>query len=402
MFLMNIVHVEDMFYPTAGYQLNIIPKYMARYGHKVTIITSKMEDIPVHLTTFFGRERVKAEDDEYTKQTGVTVIRLPLKGFIGGRAVFGKELDEQIRAIAPDILYVHGNDSLTGIRYICKSKRLQMPIILDSHMLEMAARNPFSKIFHFFYRYFITPTIIKNKIIILRTADDDYVERCLGIPISQCPLMPFGSDIMLFHPDDNAKNDFRQKHGIEQNDFVVVYTGKLDEAKGGLLLAQAFEHKFATRKKIILLVVGNISSGSYSEKVDELFAGSENRVIRFPTQKYIDLPVFYQASDLSVFPKQCSLSFFDAQACGLPVIFEDNTINQQRSLYGNGYCYKENDISDFRKKVLMCIEAQSDQYQAMKRKAADYVNSNYNYDTISQKYMEILESEYRKAKAKKN
>lgn len=38
---MKIVHVEDFFHPDAGYQINILPKYMAKMGHEVVVITSE-------------------------------------------------------------------------------------------------------------------------------------------------------------------------------------------------------------------------------------------------------------------------------------------------------------------------------------------------------------------------
>jgi len=61
-----------------------------------------------------------------------------------------------------------------------------------------------------------------------------------------------------------------------------------------------------------VLVVGNSPDSEYGNLVEDTFRRSENRVIRFPTQKYTELPRFYQVADLAVFPKQCSLSFYDA------------------------------------------------------------------------------------------
>lgn len=44
-------------------------------------------------------------------KTGVTIVRLPLKKFISGRAVFTSELFEKVKNLKPDILYIHGNDT---------------------------------------------------------------------------------------------------------------------------------------------------------------------------------------------------------------------------------------------------------------------------------------------------
>ena len=85
---MKIVHIEDYFHPEAGYQINIVPKYMAQMGHEVTVITSEMDKIPEHLTSFFGRDNIEYYDRLYTEKYGVKIVRIPLKGFVSGRAIF--------------------------------------------------------------------------------------------------------------------------------------------------------------------------------------------------------------------------------------------------------------------------------------------------------------------------
>ena len=99
-------------------------------------------------------------------------------------------------------------------------------------MLEMAATNKFNKLFRWFYRHFFAPKLIKHGILVIRTQNDPYVEKCLGVPLEQAPWISIGSDTMLFKPDDETKRQFRQKYDIPQNAFVVLYAGKLDKNKG--------------------------------------------------------------------------------------------------------------------------------------------------------------------------
>jgi len=191
---MNIVQIEDYFHPDAGYQINILSKYMVKLGHKVTIITSEMNKIPEPLVSFFGCQNIIDCDKEYTKLTKVEIYRLPLIGFVSGRAIFTNEIYKVIKKLDPDVLYIHGNDTLTAMRILMKIKKLSYPIIMDSHMLEMASVNKFNKMFKIFYKTFFAPKIIKNMIPIIRTQDDSYVEKYLGIPLIQCPWISVGSD----------------------------------------------------------------------------------------------------------------------------------------------------------------------------------------------------------------
>lgn len=388
---MKIVHIEDFFHPNAGYQINIIPKYMVNEGHEVYIITSELEKIPDGLTNFFGKDNIIEDDRRYTKETGVNIIRIPIKRYISGRVIFTDRIFKVVNEINADILYIHGNDTWTGMKFLMKYKKIKCPIIMDSHMLEMASTNPFNKVFRYIYRKTITPIIIKNNIKVIRTQNDNYVQKCLGIPIEQSPWISVGSDTLLFNKNSNIRKRFREENNIDNDDFVIVYTGKLDEAKGGKFLAEGILEKFKSiiYKNIVILIVGN-STGEYGNEVDEILNKSENRIIRYKTQKYIDLAKFYQIADLCVFPKQCSLSFYDAQACGLPVLSEDNNINIDRLKYNNGFNFRANDLEDFRNSINKCINMGKEEYKKISENSLAYVCNNYNYKSISAKYLELI------------
>jgi glycosyltransferase involved in cell wall biosynthesis len=391
---MRIIHVEDFFHPEAGYQINVLSKYQALQNNEVFIITSEIERIPKSLTDFFGKDNIKEKDKIFEETNGVKIVRLPIHRYISGRSIYKYGIKNFINNLKPDILYIHGEASFVGMQYILRSKSLSYPIVFDSHMLEMASKNKFSKLFQFFYRTFFTPIIKKMCLKVIRTQDDNYVEKCLGIPLSQAPFISHGTDTKLFKPDEEVKKTFREKYRLLDDDFVVIYTGKLDEAKGGKFLAEAFKTKFLNKnnKNIVLLVIGN-TSGEYGEEIEKLFSQSQNRILRFPTQKYIDLPKYYQAADLSVFPKQCSLSFYDAQACGLPVISEDNNINVDRLQHNNGLNFKSGDIPDFRNAIIKLLEMDNVEYEQIVDNAQNYVKRNFSYENIADNYFDILINE---------
>ena len=339
---MKIVNVEDYFVPEAGYQINILSKSLAQFGHEVVIITSTVDSASKRTAGFFEVGNVSEKDSEYERAYGVKIVRLPLKARISSRAVFSSVLFPTIMSEKPDVLFVHGNDTLTGMRCLLNRKKLGCPIVMDSHMLEMASANPLNKYFHWFYKNTFSKIIIKSNITVIRTQDDPYVEKILGIPLSQAPWISYGSDTLLFHPDAEVKQTFREKHGISKDDFVVIYTG------------------------------------------------------RFPTQKYSDLAQFYQAADLSVFAKQCSLSFYDAQACGLPVLSEDNNINVDRCSHENGWNFKSGDLTDFRRKIEDIVNLNKDEYQKFSDNAYRFITEKYNYKDKAREYENVLLKEYRR------
>ncbi len=386
---MKILHVEDFFHPDAGYQINILPRYLQSFGHENVIVTSLMDRIPAYLTDFFGRDNLPERDREYTKQTGVRLIRLPIRGYVSGRSIFTRQLYRTILDEKPDVLYLHGNDTLSAMAMLLRVKQMHCAVILDSHMLAMASVNRFGSLFHFVYRHTFTRLIMKYQLQVIRTQDDNYVEQYLGIPLQQAPWISYGSDTMLFHPNSEKRSRFREENHVEQDAFVVVYCGKLDESKGGVLLAEALKEPFDTEKKVVFVVVGN-TSGDYGERVETLFAASKNRILRFPTQPYNRLPDYFQAADLAVFPKQCSLSFYDAQACSLPVLCENNSVSAERCRHHNGFLFQQNSVSDFREKLTVVFNMDSNVFREYSDNALRYITEQFDYEQKAREYEAVI------------
>jgi len=400
---MRILHVEDFIHPDAGYQVNMLARLQVLQGHDVDIVTGDMDKIPLYLTEFFGRyhhaeifpvhlDFIHERDERYFRENGARIHRIPLHGFYSGRAIFHVlKLFKQVRELKPDVVFVHGEDTLTGILFILFSRWLPYPLVLDCHMLEMASRNRYREFFRMFYRQFITPIILGRKIPLIRVVDSDFVEKCLGIPLIHTHYLSLGTDTNYFQPNSEQKQRMREQLGLSPDAFVVLYAGKLDEHKGGDFFSEVLLRKLnsSTGRAVEFLIIGN-AVGEYGKKVEATLAASANRIVRMPTQRYFDLAGYYQAADLAVFPKQCSMSFFEAQSCGLPVLFEENEINKMRVGDGNAFTFEPGNIDSFREKIIWLASRDPAEYMAYSQNARDYVLCRYDFVPIAQKYTELL------------
>ncbi len=393
---MNIVMVEDFFHPSAGYQLNVLCPYLVTFGHKVHIVCGEIDLFPEYLTTFFGKDDIQKRDLDYQKDTGVTIIRVPLKGYFSGRAIMSSQVFKAVKQLQPDILFVHGNDSYTGMQFTKWQQKNRYPLVLDSHMLDMASRNRLAGLFRLYYRMMITPLIIKNRNKVIRTVDDPFIFKHYRIPQELSPVIGFGSNVLRFHEDGEIRREMRKRYAIDENEFVVIYAGKLDEYKGGIFLAQALQKKFD--RPITFMIIGNASESNRAE-IECLFKESENRILRFPTQVYHDLPKWFQMADLAVFPKQCSLTFYDVLACGLPVIIENNSIGKERAAACEAaFTFEAGDEDDFRNLIMTMATLPKQKKNQLKNAAVRYILENYNYEEQARKYEDILKKEYEKAR----
>ena len=322
---MKIVYVDETFNPAYGYQSNPLAKFQQRQGHEVVIVTVSRDQLhPVYRAFGDSGESLERDDEVYEAATGVKIIRVKTRGYVKNRAIISSAMFKVVRAQKPDVVFVHCAETLTAMRFLLHKK--EWPLMLDSHMLSMASKSKFVVVFESLYRLLFRRIIERNNLYVVRTQDDDYVNTHLGIKKELTPFISFGTDTILFHPSDEARKKFRRENNIAEDEFVVVYTGKLTEAKGGKFLAEVFKDRFEV--PVTLVCVGTPPNNDYGRDVKRILDESANRVIMYPTQKYMDLAKFYQMADLSIFPKQCSMSFYDAQACGIPVVSEDNNVNR--------------------------------------------------------------------------
>ena len=385
---MKILHIDETFHPNYGYHTAILAKYEAlNPENDVTILTVDAKKLyPVYKE--FNDYNYNLDDDKKYEKNNLRIIRVPVRFYLSNRAIYSNKIFKYIKEINPDIIYCHLVESYIAMKIILKN--LHYPIIFDSHMLSMASKNPAKKLYNFAYRKIITKRIIKRKHLIIKTQNDDYVTNMLGIPKELTRFISFGTDLTLFNKNNDTRLMIRKKHEIDDSDFVVIYTGKLSEAKGGTFFANAVKRKIqlANNRNIVFMIVGNMP-----EKIDNIFSESENRIIKIPLQKYVNLNQFYQSADICIFPKQCSLSFYDAQACGLPVVSEDNNVNNDRLTFNNGKTFKSGDEQDFVEKIKYFGNLSKEEINNYSENAIKFVKDNYSYDKIVKLYDDLYKQQ---------
>ena len=84
---MKIVNVVDLFHPDAGYENNVLSKYMVKFGHEYTIITT---DLPMPGGAFEQTD-IQEKDKKYASSTGVNVIRLHCSHLEVQRSTFSNQ-----------------------------------------------------------------------------------------------------------------------------------------------------------------------------------------------------------------------------------------------------------------------------------------------------------------------
>ncbi|MEE0945215.1 MAG: glycosyltransferase [Acutalibacteraceae bacterium] len=387
---MKILHVDDTFHPSFGYQCNPLAKFQSKAGNEVYIICPEAKYIygVYHSFGEYG-EHLDEDDARYENETGVKIIRVKAKGYILGRLNYDrKELLKAIEKVNPDVILGHCMETLTAM-FLMSRLRKKYPMAFDSHMLSMASKNKFSKLFDIGYRLLFTPIIKKEKYKIIKTQNDDYVNKHLGVPEELSTFISFGTDVILFNRNDEIKKAFLREKQLPDDTFVITSTGKMSQAKDGMLFADSIKERFNSDRKVVVVMVADFS-GEYEQQVKKVLDSSDNEIFYYPVQRYNNLPYFYQIADITVFPKQCSMSFYDAQSCGVPVLSEKGHVNEERNSHGNGFCFENGSVDDLRAKIQRFIDMPKEEFEKMRENSQNFVTKNYSYEQIASQYTQIL------------
>jgi D-inositol-3-phosphate glycosyltransferase len=156
----------------------------------------------------------------------------------------------------------------------------------------------------------------------------DLIWRQRAIPEKICTIPP-GVDIDLFRPMDREMA--RDELGLQPNDAVVTFVGRVDPIKGidTLLEASALLKPRVERKLVVQFVGGDLDSdgaptGALREvaaEIERLGLTAEYRLLGSQPQNR--LPLLYNASDVVCVPSRYEsfgLVAVEAMACGVPVV----------------------------------------------------------------------------------
>jgi spore coat protein SA len=147
-----------------------------------------------------------------------------------------------------------------------------------------------------------------------------------------------GIDVDRFSISNSAQFRFqyREKYKILQNEFVVMYSGRIQESKGVKILAEAFM-EIEKYSNLVLIIVGssefkNSKLGALYNEINKI-SSFKNRIIFSGYVDYIDMPYIYNLADLvvvpSIYPEAFSLVALEALSSGLPVIISDSGGTQE-------------------------------------------------------------------------
>ncbi|KXA96782.1 hypothetical protein AKJ38_02625 [candidate division MSBL1 archaeon SCGC-AAA259I14] len=206
----------------------------------------------------------------------------------------------------------------------------------------------------------------------------------VGVKKEKIFIMPQASDFTLLEDEDFS---YQEKEKEKSNNYKkILYVGRLLKRKGVHYLIQAFSKLTKEMEKIKLIIVGN---GKFEEKLISLTEkiGIENKVTFKGYIKHEKLPIYYQMSDIFVFPaikgEPWGFTINESMNFGTPVISTDAVASAHDLIENgeNGYIIQRKNsdlLYNFLKKLLLNNKLR----KKLGKNSKETVKNNYNYEEM--------------------
>lgn len=200
----------------------------------------------------------------------------------------------------------------------------------------------------------------------------------------------------LFKPDLDSSRlvEIKQKYGLDE---FILYVSNIYKYKNFLELILAFsliKDKISPNLKLVL--VGKNFDDQYTESLKTLVIneGMEDRIIFYGHIPYEELPYFYAACRLFLYPSTCENCpniLIEAMACGSPILASNiepmPEICQDAAIYFNPF--SPQDIAE----KIQTVLSNNILLQELKQRSLERVN-HFSWEETARKTLRVLEGMY--------
>lgn len=387
---MKIVHLalQSPYNEGWGYQENLLPKYHAKMGHDVTLLTS------CRMNSTDSIMKV-CEPQEYDSPDGFHVIRIEKKKSCCRKIVNILNLYDVydiIKKINPDFIMVHGLGSFSAlqVKKFLKKINPECTVIADNHLDGYNSAVVSGKgVSNWIKRrlwYFLNKRMrsVYKKVYGVTPNRAEVAKSVFGFDDSVVEILPAGADDEKIRFENKAtiRKAIREQYGIEDSDFLLLTGGKIDKRKNIDLVMRAVGK--IERDDVKLIVFGNCSD-SIKEEIESL--SKHPSVIYIGWIDSTDVYDYFLASDLAIFPGTHSVLWEQACACGVPALFKKWDGMTHVCVNGNSSFINGDSEDDIQKSIQEIVENRAI-LEEMKS-AADVSKEEFSYTGIAKRVLKF-------------
>jgi len=181
-----------------------------------------------------------------------------------------------------------------------------------------------------------------------------------------------------------------------------VNAGKITRNKDNNVLIEAMPEVVRRDPRAHLLMIGN-APPEYRAELEGIIGrcGIATHVTWIPFAENAELPSFYSAADIGVWPGDWSITVLEAASCGLPLVLPD----REYALYSveneNGILFERGSAPALAE-ALTALVSNDDLRGAKGRRSRELIEKKLNWDAIATEtinvYQEVIASRRRETR----
>ena len=210
-----------------------------------------------------------------------------------------------------------------------------------------------------------------DSLILINTEDYQAAQQFHLRPNGKTYLIPsIGLDLAHFHPaTPQEKAEYRKKHGIPDNVFLILSVGELNENKNQLVILKVLQQLLSESADPDSIHYGICGEGFYHNKLEEQIrlTGLEHHVTLFGY--CLDVREYIAMADVVVFPSRregLGMAALEALSMGIPVVASDNRGTREYMQPGiNGFICGCDDVNAYVQGITQILKMSHDERRSM-------------------------------------
>ncbi|VYU05217.1 glycosyltransferase [Clostridium butyricum] len=270
------------------------------------------------------------------------------------------------------------------------SKKTDRKIILHMHNEHLTTYKNYQKVIDYCYKIIVVSKYIKSTII-----------SKYNIEEAKICVLNNGINVDRFSkPTFKEKQYFRKKYNLLENDFVVLFSGRLIKEKGILeLIKSIYQCNSIDNLKLVIVGANWFSSNirdEFTEKLKHISNEISNKIIFTGYIDYEKIHEVYKTADIAVLPSIFNdpfpLTVLECMAVGIPIISTNSggipeMINKD---YGIILSIDKKLVKSLAESINYLFINEDMRY-CMGNKARLNAENNYSLKVFYDKFIEILD-----------
>jgi glycosyltransferase involved in cell wall biosynthesis len=265
-------------------------------------------------------------------------------------------------------------------------------VVLDSHLCYFNL-NPYSWLKRRYYsvhKNFLLPRYRDQiKALLPQTPDSGKLLMAeLGVKEDEMVQITLGTDTDQFRPDLEGGKRVRSRFGLGEEVPVIVFVGRVVPEKRIETIIEALGVPELSESH--LMIVGPVDDAYRGALLSGVSDTVKDRIIFTGGVDHEELPAYFSAADVGVWPGDGAISIIDAMACGLPVVVSRLDSSSHLISSGNGEAFDQGDSGEL-SRVLHGIISDADRRSKMSGLSMTAVENIFDWRRVAGRTLAIYD-----------